>query len=784
MSTRFIRKRFRRVIPIGEARLRESHLARGPHKHRSRYYPLYETANTIYNANNLIECLNNWNEYSNDIEDNVKNCASILNLMASYDESTDFEINQATNIICTNVLPYVENTPKYERTFNKLELNKLQESKSKILDTIYILKECDRIIENFKTLNEKFNVIDFFNEDLKVRSLNESLYRFCDKIEDFNLGYPANLCVAMESALYALDHLVVDKLDYRAISEGIIDYYLANGGNEDLNQFAESLDDVLQKDEFLPNEINDYMLYIQNVLNKDQIVSESIDEYFDNNIDLQMIETNDDYNLMRAKVGDLMQEFALFDKAKEIFTKFKALPNKSVSTVKEAINALFVTSRLQDMKKNTLNALAIIFYFVMGIGMAVGLGGLAGSCLATLLTITIHKSVNKEYLQDALEGWTKHRQDVERRLKTSTPEERNKLTTYLEEVDKNINILTSKYESMRDETSDEISSRSSADAQAHPSSNLINPLGHDPLSGNDKKDNKTVKEEYEILNEFKSLNTDQVINKIKKKIYTELSPKDKNKIKHKLLQLLQFILFIGSLGIVSITEFPLFINIIILCVAWTLVELLDIKDKDYCNSIIDTWKIHMKDVKSKIKSANGDEQSRLSIYLKELNKGLDLITESISIGRKYMEVKISDFSDLVKQSDLLLVNQDKFVEKYKKDISNKLKHANTDTIGPLVALTLTITLQVIAFKIIAYYQIGMVGEILLVVFATVLAQFLVLQGNALLSRRALSGFSSFKQDLKEKIKFADSKEKPLYTKFLHIVDKAEAKVTSILMGGK
>ena len=499
MSTRFIRKRSRRVIPIKRVRLRESHLMRGePIKYR-RHYPLYESADKIYNYNNLIDCLNHWDDYSGDTTDNMKVVSNVLGWMAAYDESTSQELNNATRIICDNILSYVEKPYKYTEFFAKLTEEKAQEYKKRILDEIYILTECDRILENYKVINEKFDVLEFFRTNLKVMPLSEAIYKFCDRVEDFNLKYPASFCVAMESVLYALDHLVVDEVDKRQVSEGVIDYYLVNGGNEDLNAFAESLDKTMQEDEFLPNEINDYMLYIQNVMNKETIMREAVDEYFDNHFDMQMI---DDHNgFIKNNAYEVVQEFQLFDKAKEIFTKFKALPNKTVANVKEAINALFVTSRLQDMKKNTLNALSIIFYFVTGIGVAIGIGGAIGALFSFLAMVNIHHAINKEYLQDAIDGWVQHKHNVERRLKTANADERAKLTEYLDEVEKNITLLKNKYETMRDETSEEISSRASADAYANPSDDLVNPIGHNPLD-NKPKPNKGVKESQEFIQKF------------------------------------------------------------------------------------------------------------------------------------------------------------------------------------------------------------------------------------------------------------------------------------------
>lgn len=480
MSTRLIRKRYRRVIPVKHARLRESYLMRGLPQRYRRHYPLYESASTIYNSQNLLECLMAWNEYSSDVYDNIKNTADILKLMASHEESTDRDITEATKIICNNILPYVENPSRYEKIFNTLTEEKLQDAKASILDRLYLLKEYDRILENYKILNNKFNVLEYFNDSLKNSSLSESLYNFCDIIENnFNLEYPSSFCVAMESALYALDHIVVDEVDKRAVSEGIIDYYLINGGNEDLNAFAESLDNCLQKDEFLPNEINDYLLEIQNVLNKDEIIKESIEEYFDRDITLQTI---DDYNdLMKQNCYEAIQEFSLIDKVKDFSIRFKSNPKSAIASIKSIIHKIFITRRLEDLRKETFNACSLVFYIVMGISFGVAFSSFVAAALGVIVTINLSLDMNKEYLKESIAGWAQHKRDVENRLKHSSGEERKKLEAYLDEVDNNIKILTNQYEKKRDQTSKELSDLGTSYADEHPSSDLTNPLGYDPL---------------------------------------------------------------------------------------------------------------------------------------------------------------------------------------------------------------------------------------------------------------------------------------------------------------
>lgn len=637
MSTRFIRKRHRRVIPIGQARLRESHLARGVTHHYRRHYPLYETASSIYNKQNILESLAAWDSYTGDTYDKIQNTADLLKLMASHEESTDQDIQEATNYICNEILSYIERPEKYTKIFDRIEEDRLQESKAQILDTIYQLKECDRVLENFKTLNEKFNVINYFIEDLKIRPLNESLYRFCDKIEDFNLQYPSTFCVAMESALYALDHIVADEVDKRRVSEGIVDYYLVNGGNEDLNAFAESLDICLQKDEFIPNEVNDYMLYIQNVLNKNQIVAESVEEYFDSSIDLQMID--DHNNLMKQNAYETIQEFQIFDKTKEIFTKIKAMPHPSIASIKEAIHALFVTHRLQDMKKNTINALSLIFYLAVGGGMYMMTGGLLGAMFGALLSITLAQSVNKEYMQEAIQGWHKHKADVERRLQAAKGEERKKLEYYMEEVDKNIEILETKYEQSRDKTSKELASAGKAQSKDENNDDITSPLGDNPLNDSAEWDinlnDDSVLQEFALMDKFNIMKSspEQIWKKVKPQIDKKLSDQDASRIAVIVADLLNFILWMSLFFCFYSLQLNGWLMLAMVYITWQLSDIIQIVGMSYKKNVIKAWKKHMTKVEKRIKLADGKEKEGLTTYLKELTKSLHHLENTKPLAR-------------------------------------------------------------------------------------------------------------------------------------------------------
>lgn len=488
MSTRFIKKRVRKVFPIGHARLRESHLLHGKNRQsRIMNYPLYKSFNETYNFENLRDCLNCWNEYSCHLDSNVKNITEILKVMDKH-EASQQDLREATRIICNNILDYLPNVDKYKPLFESLNSERLDETKTAILNKIFELSECDRILENYKKLDENLHFHDFYRKSFKADTLNESMFKLCNQVDNGSLAF--DFCVMTESILYSLDLLFSD-VDNRAIMEGVIDYYLEKY-NENVPAFISTIRECIEIDPFIPNEASDYIDYIEYIdSNQDLLVEQTINHF--NNSRYAFIQ---DYNdLMKENYYNALNEFAIFDKAKEIMTKFKTLRHKSVATLKNAIDAIFVTNRLQDIKANTRNSLALCYYFFFTALMTYSLGPI-GVVLGLILSLTLSAGINKEYLQESLEAWHEHKYMVERKIKNSDDnEEKHRLTKYLEEIDKNIEVLEKKYEECRDETGSEIRERTirktHSDDYDH-GRGLLDPDGNDPDLD---KYNDTEKEE-------------------------------------------------------------------------------------------------------------------------------------------------------------------------------------------------------------------------------------------------------------------------------------------------
>ena len=477
MSTRFIKKRHRKVLPIGHARLRESHILHGKNRqHRLLNYPLYKSCNETYNFNNLKECLENWDEYSKDTKANMNQVVNILNLMDKHEASSQ-DLREATKVICNEILEYTSDLDKYKPLFEAISSERLKDTKETIINKINEINEYDRVISNYKQLNEDINFLEYFKESLKTNTLRESLYKLCDKLNYGGLA--TDYCIMNEAILYALDGY--PQVPLREITEGIMDYYLEKY-NDKIEEFVPTIRECIEADDFIPNEASDYIDYIEYIISNGNILVEETENHFNNNENYALLE--DYQEQIKANYYYALNELAIIDKAKEILTKIKTMPNKTITMVEEAINAMFITHRLQDLKKNTFNALSLIFYVTMTAATMFAFPGAAGILLAFLVNISLYHVLNKDYLRDALEEWRIHKHMVEKKIRAShDPQEKTKLSNYLKEVDKNIEVLEKRYEEMRDKTSKELAddtNRKIHSSDFEHSGSLINPIGKYP----------------------------------------------------------------------------------------------------------------------------------------------------------------------------------------------------------------------------------------------------------------------------------------------------------------
>lgn len=452
MNSKRYRKRKTGTVPMSAVRLRESHSNRGTiPRHKRRCYPLFESWNSVFNFKNLLESLMDWEDYSTDQEENVKQVGRLLQEVEKH--GTREEVEQAANLVCEEVLSYLPNPDAYYRYFSRL--TEMETIKPIILNRIELLKECDRVSENYKKLNEQFNLNRLFIDACNHWGVDEAINRLCECSEWYAIpDIKTKFCVTVENALYGLSGLVQEhELPIHSVIEAAIDYYLVNEGCKDTYAYFQDVREAVEASDFIPDVAEPYLQFLEDVRDDKRPYLEEVDAHYSNPA-IQAIAEYDQYLTMRESIEKLYEAGSLND-AREWIAKLKIAPIRNVNMVKEGIRAMLITRRLQDIQDGVHNALALVFYGAVVVGF-ISLGALAG-VLGLITAFILHAEINKQYLRNAIDEWKDHRYSVERKIRVAKdPTQRRRLQAYLDEVERNIELLTTEYEKRRDRTADEM----------------------------------------------------------------------------------------------------------------------------------------------------------------------------------------------------------------------------------------------------------------------------------------------------------------------------------------
>lgn len=460
-------------IPIETVNLRKMHLKQ-PLTSNYSHYPLYRSYKERYNFKNIKESIYAWDKYSDSVGSNLKQVLRLLKHISENDSNQN-HINEITCVIEKDIIPYLKSGHFFEeliyRVKDELELNNTVLSILEKLDNeIFKINNCDRILNNYEIISKRFNLNkiiekNIFYED-KIENISPTIYILCELLDTFNRPMKEGFCINTELILYAIQNYI-DITDQRSIIENIIDYYLTVYRNmKTLEEFISDIKKASDASPFIDSEIVErHLNYIKNVQNKITLAGfnptkeiENNDILGDNLLSLYNKETSLDesHNYLNEGLESLNEFGDFIDKAKEIITQVKLAPVKTVNTVKEAIRALIVPTRLQDLKKGTHNALSLIFYSAIVVPF-IPIGGVLGSLLGTLVSFTLSKHITKEYLKDAIQEWQAHKNNVEKKIKEAdSNEKKQELTKYLNEVNDNLEILEKKYESLKDKSVEDL----------------------------------------------------------------------------------------------------------------------------------------------------------------------------------------------------------------------------------------------------------------------------------------------------------------------------------------
>ena len=474
-----------KFIPIIEVYNRKTNLEFQPMRNRS--YPLYETYKTNYNFENIKESVYAWQSFSDNTSNNFNKVLELFEYVSK--EGTQSQLEEMTSIVNRDIIPYVKSPAIFKNSILKtkrgLDETVAIECLDSVLERIHEQTECDRLLRNLSTISKRFNIDKIIkNNILYEDSVPDTIYKVCSLIDTYTMDFKTKYCIALETCLYSVSKYAGDMISRSDIVENVTDYFLMNGGTNDINKFLDKVSEAVKKDNFISlSEDTSYINRLQ------RLHAEMISE---DNIDLDKLVSDNYAKTSAYGLAEAMEQMSIvtealeklceddtLDKIHDIVTKVKMAPVKTNAMTKEAIRSILVTSRLQDLDKGTRNSLSLVFYTVIVAGaLAVNV---VGGLFAGITAYIMHKHMNKEYLKDSIQEWKEHKYSVTRKLKEETdPEKKRKLETYLEEVDKSIETLENEYEKLRDKTMEEINStqdKREISPDYNGSSSLVNPLG-------------------------------------------------------------------------------------------------------------------------------------------------------------------------------------------------------------------------------------------------------------------------------------------------------------------
>ena len=469
-------------------------------------YPLYETYKTNYNFENIRESVYNWKSLSDNTTNNFNKVLELFEFVSK--EGTQTQLEEITSIINRDIIPYVKSPAIFKnpilKTKRGLDESTAIDCLNSVLEKIHEQTECDRVLRNCDTIAKRFNIDKIVKNNILFEdAVPDTIYKVCSLIDTYTMDFKTKYCIALETCLYSINKYAGNSITRSNIIENVTDYFLMNGGTNDINKFLDKISEAVSKDNFInisedAQYINKLKRIQSEIVNEDNIdLDKLIQDNYRKTSAYGLTEAMEQMSMVNEALDKLCEEDSL-DKIHDIVTKVKMAPVKTNAMTKEAIRSILVTSRLQDLNKGTRNSLSLIFYTVIVAGaLAINV---VGGLFAFITAYIMSKHLNKEYLKESIKEWKEHKYSVTRKLKEETdPEKKRKLEAYLDEVDKSIETLEEEYEKQRDKTMEEIN-RDQDNREHSPdyngSSSLVNPLGKETPQAKFKNDKNLINSFY------------------------------------------------------------------------------------------------------------------------------------------------------------------------------------------------------------------------------------------------------------------------------------------------
>lgn len=410
-------------------------------------YPLDETCDEIYNFPNLKSSILNWNYFSESVNANINQICYLLKIIK--ENGNQQELQDAVNIVTTEIIPYLKNPSEFKYNFNKLNI---PEVVNEINNCICEQAECDRIIYNRDLILKRFNINKTFSNILEEDNFVDTIYNFCDLIDTYDMPLKSKYCISNELALlYIKDYY--EKLPVKLIEENIIDYYAIHYGTNDTLKFIDTIQDAINKDKFISEHATEYLKYIEKIYNNmdGTDYEKEVLEHFNENIGIKFVLNYSDNGNLKESYTNILKEMSLFDRSKnylkDMLTKIKIAPVKTISMVKDTLRSAFNSSNIVDkaveIVLRTSAFLLVTMSFFTPVFISLGLRG-------------IGEMMCKKYGGDplligkCLKTMNRFKDKIKRKLQSETnTNKKERLQKYKDALDNEIKIVENKQKELK-----------------------------------------------------------------------------------------------------------------------------------------------------------------------------------------------------------------------------------------------------------------------------------------------------------------------------------------------
>lgn len=417
-------------------------------------YPLNENYTKIYDFLNLKSSIMNWNYFSESITTNINKVCNLLKVIKN--NGTNQELQESVDLINTNIIPYLKNPTEFKYNFNKLH-ESMPDMIDQILDKIYEQAECDRVIYNKDLVTKRFNIKKTFSHILDENNIEYTIYNFCDLIDTYDMPLKSKYCIANEIALLFVDDYF-ENAPIKLIEENIIDYFMIHYGTNDIPKFLNTIEDAINKDSFISEHATEYLKYLEKVYNNidgtdyEKEVLKNLKE----NIGISFIlnyPDADKYVKSALPYKNILTEMKLFDKTqdkvKELLTKIKISPVKTIDMAKETLQSSFESVPAEYVGKAVKTVLKVAFFLL--ITLSAFTLGLIAVILAFISKIIYDRYFSQEsQILKAIEAMKEHQEEIDRKIHSEVVlSKKERMEEYSQSLEHEINKLQAEYEELK-----------------------------------------------------------------------------------------------------------------------------------------------------------------------------------------------------------------------------------------------------------------------------------------------------------------------------------------------